>query len=457
MTTIQLPFNWRPRPYQMAAWRYLEHGGKHAELIWPRRHGKDEVSLHRTACAAFERVATYWHMLPMANQARKAIWDAINPHTGRRRIDEAFPPELRSVTRENEMFIRFRNGSTWQVVGSDNFNALVGTPPAGIVYSEWALSNPASRAYLRPIIAENNGWQLFITTPRGRNHAHRTFEQAQKTPGAFAQKLGADQAGHMSAEQLEAERLSYIGDFGLDEGAALFEQEYLCSWDAPLLGAIYGAEMRFLDANERICEVPYDPSALVHTAWDLGRTDATAIWFYQVVMNEIHVIDYHEESGGDVEHFSKILRDKPYKYAKDLNLPHDARAKTLASQGRSVEQQFRQLGWGVRIVPNMERWDTIRAACRPALMRCWFDAEKCAEGIDALRNYQKVWDDDKKMFRDEPMHNWASHGADAFRYLALSWREPSKPKEQPSTRYPLDITVNELLKRARTRREAQEA
>jgi phage terminase large subunit len=150
---VTLPNNWQPRDYQLPAWTYLENGGRHAELIWHRRSGKDEVGLHRTACAAFERVAGYWYMLPEYNQARKAVWDAINPKTGKKRIDEAFPHELRAATRSQQMQIEFKNGSHFQVVGSDNPDSLVGAPPAGIVYSEWALSNPNVRAYLRPIIA----------------------------------------------------------------------------------------------------------------------------------------------------------------------------------------------------------------------------------------------------------------------------------------------------------------
>lgn len=180
---IKLPNNWQPRNYQRPAWDYLESGGLHAELTWHRRSGKDEICMHRTACAAFERKANYWHMLPEYGQARKAIWDAVNPHTGIRRIDEAFPQELRKATRNHEMSIEFLNGSTWQLVGSDNYNSLVGSTPAGIVYSEWALSDPQVRAYLRPIIAENKGWQIFITTPRGRNHAYTTLQAAKRRQG----------------------------------------------------------------------------------------------------------------------------------------------------------------------------------------------------------------------------------------------------------------------------------
>src|SRR3712207_6376859 len=140
VATIRLPYAWSPRPYQRGLWSYLEQGGRRAVEVAHRRWGKDEVALHWTAVAAHQRVGAYWHMLPEAAQARKAIWDAVNPHTGKRRIDEAFPPVLRETTREAEMFIRMDNGSTWQVVGSDNFNSLVGSPPIGLVASEHALA-----------------------------------------------------------------------------------------------------------------------------------------------------------------------------------------------------------------------------------------------------------------------------------------------------------------------------
>jgi len=223
---IRLPNNWVPRPYQRAAWDYLERGGRHAEIVWHRRAGKDELCLHRTAVAAFERTASYWHMLPDYAQARKAIWMSVNPHTGRRRIDEAFPQELRRATREHEMQIEFVNGSTWQVVGSDRFDSLVGAAPAGIVYSEWALANPNARAYFRPIIAENRGWQIFITTPRGRNHALTTLKAARKTPGVFAQVLDAGETGVFTPAQLDAELTAYKAEFGDDYGSAKFAQEY---------------------------------------------------------------------------------------------------------------------------------------------------------------------------------------------------------------------------------------
>jgi phage terminase large subunit len=376
----RIPNNWQPRKYQLPAWAYLERGGRHAELVWHRRAGKDEICLHRACVAAFERPATYWHMLPMASQARKAIWDAINPHTGKRRIDEAFPMVLRATTRENEMMIRFHNGSTWQVVGSDNFDSLVGSPPAGITASEWALANPAARAYLRPILLENNGWQLYITTPRGKNHAYQTFNAAEQDMKAgrdvFAQLLSVYDTGALSAEALDAERRAYISDYGEDAGDALFRQEYLCDWDAALLGTFFGKEMRqALDAG-RICDIEYDPAVPVETAWDLGHSDDTAIWFFQRVRGEKRFIDYYSASGQDTVHFAEQLDKRGYKYG-DHWLPHDARAKTLASNGKSVVEQLLALGIRGQIVPNLSVQDGIQAA-RMVLPACWFDETKCA-------------------------------------------------------------------------------
>jgi phage terminase large subunit len=444
---VQLPHNgWRPRKHQMRAWSYLENGGRHAELVWHRRAGKDEICLHWAAIAAHQRPATYWHMLPMASQARKAIWEAINPHTGKRRIDEAFPQELRATTRENEMLIKFKCGSTWQVVGSDNFNSLVGSPPAGAVFSEWALCNPAARAYLRPIFAENNGWQLYITTPRGKNHAHSTYTAALGDPNSFAEKLTANDTGILSPADLERERLAYIADFGEDMGDALFRQEYLCDWDAALLGAIYAREMRQADSEGRICEVPYDPAVPVETAWDIGRRDDTAIWFFQRVRGEKHFIDHYSASGLDIADFANVLGEKGYKYSNHW-LPHDAMAKTFASNGKSTVEQLWALGVKASVVPSLSVQDGIQAA-RMVLAASWFDSNRCVKGLTSLRAYQRVWDADKKVFSREPLHNWASHDADAFRMAAIAMRDgDARPEAKPKPRFLNDMSLDELWAR----------
>lgn len=445
MTEIVLPHNgWKPRHYQRKAWDYLRGGGRHAELIWHRRSGKDDICLHFEAISAIKRQATYWHMLPEYSQARKAIWDAINPHTGKRRIDEAFPHEMRSRTRDQEMQIQFINGSVWQVVGSDNYNALVGTSPAGITYSEWALANPSARAYLRPIVAENNGWQIFITTPRGRNHAYTTFKAAEKDHNSFAQKLSATDTGILTPETLAKERQFYIDEFGEDYGNAMFEQEYLCSFDAAIMGAYYGSQCRDAESQGRICEVDYDRQYPVHTAWDLGYSDDTSIWFYQVIVGEVRVLRYYGANGMTMDDYFEVLAGTGYNYGIHW-FPHDARAKTLASGGKSIQEMAQKaLGINkVRIVPSLSIQDGIQAA-RQMFVKCWFDKKGCDDGFEALAQYQREWDDQRKTFHDKPKHDWTSHAADSFRMMAIAWREEYKDAPKPAPKFWHEQSLEEL-------------
>lgn len=426
-----------------------------------------------------ERPATYWHMLPKANQARKAIWEAVNPHSGKRRIDEAFPPEIRAATRENEMFIKFVNGATWQVLGSDNYEGSIGSPPAGIVWSEWALANPTARGYLRPILAENNGWQIFITTPRGKNHAYRTYNAARGLEGSFAQVLSAEETGVLSVEQLEVERQEYISTYGKDMGQALFEQEYLCSFDAAILGAYYAAEFIDIDRTGRICTVPYDQDYPVHTGWDLGFDDDTAIWWYQVIGGEIRILEYYYNHGKTIDHYCSMLLGKEvtidivnnqlqvkhgddiqglehrreYRYGM-INVPHDAAAKTLAARGKSIQEQLANVfGWSsVRVIPTLSLEDGIQAV-RKMLPRTYID-ESCEEGIEAVRQYRREWDDDKKMFTDKPVHDWTSHPADGLRTVAVAWRDekPEEPKKKGRITTIQEVTLNDLWRTQKPKR-----
>jgi len=418
----------------MGLWSYLENGGKRGLEIAHRRWGKDDLCLHWTCVAAHQRVATYWHMLPLANQARKAIWTAINPHTGKRRIDEAFPQELRATTNDQEMFIRFKNGSTWQVLGSDNFNSLVGSPPAGVVFSEFAIANPAAWAYLRPIMAENDGWALFITTPRGKNHAFNLLKSAQQDPEWWSEVQTVDETGVFTPEKLDKERQELVNLFGEGVGDSLFKQEYYCSFEAAIPGAYYARELNDIITTGRITKVDYDPIFPVHTSWDLGFNDSTAIFWFQVVYGEIRVLDYHESNGQTIPFYAGLLEKKKEQFGYNYGthyLPHDARAKTLASGGKSIIEQLSDkiALKSLKIVPNLSLQDGIQAS-RMALQRAWFDEERCERGLECLRQYQREYDDNKQCFKDHPRHDWTSHGADAWRYLSIAWKEEARPVQK---------------------------
>lgn len=466
---IQLPNNWRPRDYQMAAWSYLERGGRHAELVWARRHGKDEVALHRTAVACFERPAAYWHMLPEYAQARKAIWDMVNPHSGKRRIDEAFPLELRKTTREDEMKIVFKNGSTWQVVGSDSYNRLVGASPAGVVYSEWALSDPNARAYLRPILVENNGWQVFITTPRGRNHAHTTFQACQRAMlaggDAFAQIVDARDSGVFTPAQLEQERQAYIDDFGEDYGLAKFEQEFLCSFDAANMGAILGRALGQAEREGRISdEVDYDPYGQpFDITADIGRRDSATWWFWQPRIGGHAVFDYDGGFGLDAEQWCDRLRERIEQYHRagcrtalgTIWLPHDARAKTFAAKRSAVEIFVDKFGADhVKITPQSSISDRVNAA-RVLTQRVEFST-RCEKGLNGLRAWSYEYNDETKVFSSVPRHDWASHDGDGYSYGCLIAQQARPPAPRPEEMRGLQVspggiaiprgpTINEIL------------
>lgn len=465
MTVIQLPNNWRPRGYQMPFWTAMERGCKRAIPIWHRRAGKDDVVLHWTATAAHQRRGVYWHMLPQANQARKAVWDAINPHTGLKRIDEAFPHALRASTRKQDMAIEFRCGSMWQLVGSDNFNSLVGSPPIGIVFSEWALADPSAWAYLSPILEENGGWAAFITTPRGKNHAYRMLKNAQANPQEwFSEVLTIDSTGILSPERYEAIRKERVAEFGDVFGEAMCEQEYRCSFDAAVLGAYYSKEMSDAEREGRIGDVMADPSLPVHVAWDLGVKDSTALWFFQVLAGGVNVIDYYENTGVGAEHYVEVLKERDYPYGFDW-MPHDAKVKEWGS-GRTRVETLERLKRKPRLVPDHSLMDGINAA-RQTIKQCRFDAERCERGLDALRNYHADYNEETRTLAKIPVHDWSSHGADAFRYMAMAWRKlrvaAPPPKRdvdayvaQPDGTIKSHLTFNEIIARAERRlREAR--
>ena len=394
--------------------------------------GKDDVALNWACIAGHERVGEYWHMLPEAAQGRKVIWDAVSPHTGRRRIDHAFPEVLRDKTRDDEMVIRLKSGSLWRVVGSDNYESLLGATPAGVVFSEWALADPNAWAFLRPILMENKGWAIFITTPRGTNHAYKTLDLAKSDKTWFSQVLTADDTGIFTQEQLQGELYEYQHDYGDEEGKALFEQEYYCSFESALVGSYYGSYLSRAAKDGRIlARIPIDRTILVHTAWDLGVTDSTAIWFIQRAGREYRLIDYHEGAGVGLDEYARVLDTKRQEHKwvyGNHYFPHDMAVKELGNKGKSRADSMQELGYKPTIVPQSNVLDGINAT-RKLLDQSWIDETRCERGLNALRNYRRAWDDRLKMFRDAPIHDWSSHGADALRTFASGYRDPrERPK-----------------------------
>jgi hypothetical protein len=419
-----MEFERRIRWYQRAFHEYLVNTpGARAIEIAHRRWGKDEIALGATCELAHKRIGSYWHCLPEYAQGRKALWTAVNAHTGKKRIDEAFPPELRKRTNDQEMFIEMQCGSTWQIIGSDRYDATVGAGVAGIVYSEWALANPSAWAYHRPMLEENNGWAAFITTPRGRNHAYSMFNMARNNPRWFAEVSSIHDTGALSPEQIEDSLNEYVALYGEDLGRAQFEQEYLCSFNAAILGAFYAREMLAVRNDGRIRPVVAVPGQPVHTAWDIGVRDDTSIWWFQVYGGRVYILDCYTASGAGVDHYAEICHSKPYQRGVDY-VPHDAKVKEWGT-GKTRVETMRQHGLNPQLISMATKLDGVNAV-RKLLPLCVFDP-KCEDvGISALEQYRREWDDDKKCFKATEVHDWTSHLADAFRYLAMAWKHAPK-------------------------------
>ncbi|MEK1896735.1 MAG: hypothetical protein AAAB20_26250 [Rhizobium sp.] len=426
-----------------------------------RRWGKDEIVLNGFRELSQKRVGTYWHCFPEYAQARKAIWNGINGHTGKRRIDEAFPPEIRKRVNDNDMFIETVWGSTWQLLGSDRYDATVGSGPVGIAYSEWALCNPAAWAYHKPMIEESEGVAAFITTPRGQNHAKTMYDRAVGNEHWFAELSSVTDTGALTEVQLAESLAEYQDLYGVDLGRAMFEQEYYCSFAGAMVGAYWGAEMAKAERDGRICEVEIDPGYPVHTAWDLGKAVNNPIWCFQVINGKPRIVDFYRPESDDLEEWVKWLDDKGYK-GNDY-VPHDAVVTEWGTKRTRVET-LQLLKRKPKRVAKVSVADGINAG-RKTINEAVFDRTRCELGIEGLKNYRREWDDDLKTFRENPVKDWAEHIGSSFRYLGLAWKEAiqDKPKEKPKAEIAFqadeqtgaiksNLTFDELLKRQAKRR-----
>jgi len=358
---------------------------------------------------------------------------------------DAFPTELYHRKLDQEMSLFLKNGSIYQVVGCDHIDRLMGANPIGVIMSEYALQNPAAWEMIRPMLAENEGWCIFAYTPRGHNHGYRLFNQALDNENWFAEKLTIEDTQSIPMSAIEEDRAS-----GMPE--ELIQQEYFCSFEAALAGAFYSQVLSWMEEQKpsRITNVPHDENFEVITGFDLGFADTTAIWFAQQVGSEFRLIDYYETFGEEPSHYMKVMRGQHddetrhmmrYRYG-DCWLPHDAKAKRMGSE-RTVEQQFRRMGLRVRVGKKFDL-DDQHAGVRKMLRQTWVDKNRCERGLMSLREYVKQIVPDQRdpngqpIYRDQPVHNWASHGASALATLMMNFM-PARVGEfrQPEAAYVL--------------------
>jgi phage terminase large subunit len=399
-------------------------GGKRSAVAWHRRAGKDSFAVNFTAYAAVQRVGTYWHMAPKQTQVRRLMWDGIDGQ-GRRIIDQAFPHAIRKRTVDNEMKIELLNGSIWQCVGSDSYDMLVGSNPVGLVLSEYALADPKAWQYLSPILLENKGWMMAISTFRGRNHFYSMWEAFKDNPNAFAENLTVEDTSRedgtriITDEMLDEERRNGVSE-------STIAQEYYGSPDGGLEGAFYNAELSKMRLDKRIGLFPHDPAKPCVSVWDIGR-DMTSIGIFQrnqMTGNPV-MVDYIGEKNRGLPYFAKKLKESPYHFVEHWG-PHDIDRVdwTIDNNRMNVAKG---LGIDFDVCPKVPLEDGIEGA-RVFLNLLSVNAtESTQEAISAWQSYRRDENDQSmRVTADKVGPKWASHASDMLRYAAIVWPMVSK-------------------------------
>jgi hypothetical protein len=410
---VTLPF--APRPWQVPL---INDPAPRIVAVVHRRAGKSTALMWRglkrclTERKALPRVV---HILPYGVMwKRTGLWDQVM------RAADAIPG---ATIKRSDAAIRLPNGGIYQVGGADNPDSWRGGYADEVIIDEFD-DTPVSMVPLviEPMLADRDGSLLRSGTPKGRGLLQAAYDRARTTPGYSAYLLDCTRTGALS----EAAIARLKQEMTEEE----FAQEMMCSFEAPNSGSYYGKLLQAAETEGRITAVPYDPALPVWTSWDLGIDDSTAIWFAQITRaGQWRIIDYIEDSGAGLDHYAKLLATRPYSYERHL-LPHDVEVRELGS-GRSRRETLQGLGVSpIRIVQAQSVADGINAV-RMALPLCWFDAVKCVDGIKALRNYRREWNEAAQTWRATPVHDFASHGADSFRYLCLGYRD-STPKPEPT-------------------------
>jgi hypothetical protein len=407
MAEVIIPY--KPRPLQREIHASLKRWNL---LVCHRRFGKTVFAINeliKQAVKNQQKMPRYAYVAPYYKQAKQIAWDYLKDFTR---------PIPGIKVNESELRVDFPWGARIQLFGADSPDSMRGLYLDAVVLDEYADMSPRIFSeVLRPALSDREGSAIFIGSAKGGTPFYDLWERVKDEPDWFVKVYKASDTGVIPNAELEDARKI------MDEDE--FAQEYECSWTASIKGAYYGKQLSEAQTEDRIGKVPYDPRLPVHTAWDLGVGDSTAIWFYQVLGQEIRIIDFHEDSGEGLPYYAKILDQKDYKYGEHW-APHDIQVRELGS-GKSRIETAKMLGIEFRIVPNLSIDDGINAV-RNTIPRCWFDAKKCELGLQALRNYRKEYDDRRQEYKPRPLHDWSSHAADAFRYLSVSLRDKQKAK-----------------------------
>lgn len=437
---IIIPHNFVAREYQLEFLRAVELAlaGKSEKRyfyqIWHRRSGKDKTNIADVVPRRLiQDPCLVKYVYPTLVMGRDNMWDAIGADGFKylNHIPEEIrtgPPNKSRMTlpvRNTQYDPTLENHSIFQIAGSDRPDSLRGGNSRLFIFSEWADQDPYAWDVVEPILRENDGVAIFNTTPKGDNHARSLYEYAKDNPKWFVQLLTARDTGVFNDGELDAIQRDIVKRFeangrSAEEARAYFEQEYMCSFASPVVGSYYGAGIRKAENEGRITRVPYEVGIPVETFWDLGMDDSMTIWFLQAVGQELRFIDYYENSGEGLAFYAKVLQDRGYIYSKHY-APHDIKVRELGS-GKSRLEVASKMGINFEIAPMLRIHDGIDAG-RAIMNRCWFDKDKCSRGLMALKNYRKDWDEKNKVFRNNPKHDWSSHGSDSFRIFATSYKK----------------------------------
>ncbi len=439
--TLELPYLYEEREYQHDAWDALHGEGRHKDkhynvfvFNWHRRAGKDMTNWNMAIERQAEDPSTTKYFFPTGDMSRDNLWESYTNDGVR--FTDFVPKELRVRRHSNDdglndslKRIEFITGGSIRVMSGHKPQRARGGNSKTFVLSEFQIMDPVIYDIIMAIIEANGGILIINMTANGDSAAKGMLEAWKTDPNVYVSILTVDDTGVFTPEQMTRIRRRTVDSFlargqSEEEANAFVDQEYYCSWESPVSGSYFGSAMRRAEDDGRIMKIPEESSIPVNTYWDLGIDDSMSIWFVQLVGREVRIIDYYENSGEGLKHYSNVLKEKGYAYGKHY-APHDIEVRELTT-GVSRKETAKSLGINFETVKRPNAKEDGIDAIRNLLSRCYFDEVKAKRGISALKGYRKTWNEKLMIYSKEPVHDWTSHGTDAFQTLALSNPQSSR-------------------------------